>query len=230
MNAYVLAGGAQPGFAPEGKAYFQIQGKAMAEYVTSALTKTAGIDSVVVVGNHKRLIDNIAEALQQAQDSEQYILIATCDIPFITPEAVEDLISRANTGADLYYPIVEKRVHDTRFPGIRRTYVTLKEGVFTGGNLFVVRPKALFPLMDRLERLLELRKSPLSLSAELGFRVAISLLFSKFTGMLTIDRLQKRVEELFHIRAAAVISNYPEIANDIDRPEDLLLINGFMSG
>lgn len=230
MHAYILAGGAQPGFAPEGKASFQIQGKAMADYVISALSKTAGIDTVSVVRNHERLIDNIAEALKQAEDSAQYILIATCDIPFITPEAVEDLIARANTDADLYYPIVEKRIHDMRFPGIRRTYVTLKEGVFTGGNLFIIRPKALLPILGRLERLLELRKSPFSLSAELGFRFVISLLFSKFTGMLTIDKLQKRVEEMFHIRAEALISNYAEIANDIDGAEDLLLLDGLLSG
>jgi hypothetical protein len=230
MLACILTGGNQTDFSPEGKAFVRIQGKSMSDYVQAALEQTQGIDKVVVLGQHAKLIDNVAEALLQAENKNDYMLLATCDIPFLTSEAVTDFIQQSATGADLYYPIVEKTDQERRFPGIPRTYVSLKEGTFTGGNLFLLRPDKVLPLLDRFERLLELRKSPLSLSYELGMLFVVKLLFLKIAGTLSIDKLEKRVEEMFQIRVKAVISHYPEIANDIDRPEDLRWVSELLSG
>lgn len=221
MLACILAGGYQTEFLPEGKAFARIHGKTMLEYVTSALSGVDEIEKVVVVKEHGRMIDNVAEALKQAVYGDEYVLIVTCDVPFLTSEAVKDFLARCGSGADLYYPIVEKREQEQRFPGIRRTYVKLKDGTFTGGNLFLVKPRNIIPLLGRVERILELRKRPLALSAELGVTFMIRLLLARLAGMLTISRLENRVQELFDIKAQAVISPYPEIANDIDRPDDL---------
>ncbi|WP_018131781.1 NTP transferase domain-containing protein [Effusibacillus pohliae] len=230
MLACVLAGGEQTGFTPEGKAFARIHGKQMIDYVVEALAGASGIDNIIIVQEQGRLIDGVATALKQSPDPSEYLLIVTCDVPFLTSQAVEDFLDRCRSDADLYYPIVDKRVHEQRFPGVRRTFVKLKDGTFTGGNLFLVKPAKLLPLLERVERLLELRKSPLALSAELGLRFVFSLLFSKLTGMLTIERLESRVAELFQIDARAVISPYPEIANDIDRPDDLRWAQKMLSG
>ncbi|GAX88672.1 nucleotidyltransferase family protein [Effusibacillus lacus] len=230
MLAYILAGGEKTEFTPQGKAFARIHGKQMVEYVIEALQGVSEIEHIVVINNQKSLLDNLREALQQPENPDEYILIATCDVPFLTADAVRDFLDRCNCEADFYYPIVGKEDQERRFPEIRRTYVKLKEGSFTGGNLFLVKPSKLIPLLGRVEKILDLRKSPLALSAELGFSFVLRMAFSKLTGMLTIRKVEDRVAELFQINARAVISPYPELANDIDRPEDLLLAENLLSG
>lgn len=229
MLACVLAGGEQTDFASEGKAFARIHGKTMLDYVTEALKGSASIDQVVVI-KRERMIESVEQALRQAEDPDEHLLLVSCDVPFLTTEAVEDFLSRCGSEADLYYPIVEKQVQERRFPGIRRTYVKLKEGTFTGGNLLLVKPAKLLPLLERVEKILKLRKNPLALSAELGISFVVRLLFAKWAGLLTISKLENRVAELFRIEARAVISPYAEIANDIDTLDDLVLARKMLSG
>ncbi|MFC4768536.1 molybdenum cofactor guanylyltransferase [Effusibacillus consociatus] len=230
MLACVLTGGNKVEFSPEGKAFARIHGKTMLEYVTEALAGVSAIQKIVVIKDHERLIDSVHEALQQGPEQDQYVLIVTCDVPFLTTEAVEDFLARCQSDADLYYPIVDKRDYERRFPGIRRTYVKLKEGTFTGGNLFLVKPGKLLPILGRVEKILELRKSPLALSAELGVSFVVRLLLTKLAGLLTISKLETRIAEMFELDARAVISPYPEVAHDIDRPDDLEWATKMLSG
>ncbi|BCJ87417.1 NTP transferase domain-containing protein [Effusibacillus dendaii] len=223
MLACIVAGGKKGEFTPEGqKALATIHGKRMVDYVADALAATPEIDQVIVISDQENLIDSLSYALKQAKNENEYMLIVTCDIPFLTPEAVADFLSRCKQDADFYYPIVEEQVHKNRFPGIQRTFVKLKEGTFTGGNLFLVRPASLIPLLDRIEKILEARKSPIALSAELGFSFVLRLILTKMIGVLTIRSLETRIRKQFHIHARAVVSPFPEIANDVDRPADLI--------
>lgn len=230
MLAVILAGGEKKEFSPQGKAFVRILGKTMLDYVQNALEETAEIDEVIVISEHESMIGNIEEGLRKAHDPNEYLLFTTCDIPFLTTEAVADFLSRCGSGADLYYPVVDKRDQENKYPGMRRTFVKLKEGTFTGGNLILVRPRVLFPLLRRVERILELRKSPLALATELGFNFVIGVLLSKLAGTLTIHKLERRVEELFCLKAEAVISPFPEIANDIDKPADVEMASKFLMG
>lgn len=230
MRAVILAGGEQFESSPRGKAFVRIHGKTMVDYVRSAIEQASQIDDVAVIDEQASMIENVTQGLKMAQNPEDYMLFATCDIPFLTSEAVDDFLQRCQPGADLYYPIVEKNVQEQRFPGIKRTYVKLKEGTYTGGNLILLRPSVVIPVLSRVERILELRKSPLALSAELGFSFVVRVWLSKLTGTLTIEKLEKRVENLFQIKAKAVISTFPEIANDIDKPDDLEIANKLLLG
>lgn len=230
MRAVILAGGDQQDFSPQGKAFVRIHGKTMVDYVRDAIQQSPHVEDVTVIDEPGSMIENVSKALHLTNDPRDYLLLATCDIPFLTSEAVDDFLRKCQSGADLYYPIVEKRLHERRFPGIQRTYVKLKEGTFTGGNLAVLRPSAMIPVLNRVERILELRKNPLALSAELGFRFVMLMLFSKLAGTLTIPKLEQRIAELFQMKAEAVISAFPEIANDIDKPDDLEWANKLLLG
>ena len=46
-------------------------------------------------------------------------------------------------------------------------------------------------------------------------------LLSGLAGKLSIPELEKRFSSMFNLRARAIISAYPEIGFDVDKPGDL---------
>lgn len=249
MNVIVLAGEKKdnnPNNLSEekiNKAFYRIRNKYMIEYVIETLRNAKYIDKIAVVGPKEKLepvigsiVDHIAEGTDSIVSNiflgleffpdEKEMLIVTSDIPMITVEAIEDFIDRSRLqNVDLCYSIVDKKVNDEKYPGVRRTYARLWEGQFTGGNVFYFNPEIKDRCRDFVDKMLEYRKSPAKMAGMLGFVFIIKLAL----GILTINAVQKKCEKLLGIRCAAVISPYPEIGNDVDRISDLELIEKYIS-
>jgi molybdopterin-guanine dinucleotide biosynthesis protein A len=251
MRAVILAGGLITGLEEQEKAFLMIEDRPMFEYVLQALAGVEAIDEQIIVGPsnieswvkqqgnkrlrvihaRERLMENVLLGVEQAEHEDELILLTTCDIPFLTTEAVNDFLERCEMDAsvDFYYPIIRKEDTERVFPGMKRTYVRLREGVFTGGNLFLVRPAVIKRMAERVEEILRNRKSPLKISSELGWSFTCRLLLSQVYGFLRLAQLEQRFSELFGIRAKAIISPYPQIGTDVDKQSDLLLAREIMS-
>lgn len=218
------------------KALLSIRGRCMIEYVVDALEHCEHVDKILVVGPGEPLRNQlqgwvtvieseqgtILENLKKGVDclrSERRLLICTCDIPFITAESIRDFVVRAaESQADLCYPIIDKKMNDLKFPGIRRTYVKLGDGMFTGGNVFYLNPVIIDRGIESAEKLLQARKKPLTMAGFFGIRFLLQFV----TGKLTVEKIERKFSELFDIKGKAIISQYPEIGNDVDRTEDIL--------
>lgn len=247
MNVIILAGQKKDSSNNEveekiNKAFYKIKGKCMVEYVAETLRKSSYIDRIAVVGPKDKLepvIGAFVDIIVEGTDSivsnilltlehfpeEKEILIATSDIPMITRDAIEDFITRCRLkNVDLCYSIVDKKVNDRKYPGVRRTYARLWEGQFTGGNVFYFNPAVKDKCKDFVEKMLEYRKSPAKMAGVLGFWFLIRLAL----GILTINAIQRKCEVLLGIKGAAIISPYPEIGNDVDRLSDLEFIEKYM--
>jgi molybdopterin-guanine dinucleotide biosynthesis protein A len=224
------------------KAFYKIKDKYMIEYVVEALRNSGSIDRITVVGPKDKLepviggiVDNVIEGTGSIVSNillalecfpgEKNILVVTSDIPMITREAIEDFIERCREkDVDLCYSIVDKKINDQKYPGIRRTYARLWEGQFTGGNVFYFDPAIKDKCKDFVEEMLEYRKSPAKMAGVLGFVFLLRLAL----GILTINAIERKFKSLLGIRGAAIISPYPEISNDVDRLSDLEFIERYM--
>lgn len=225
------------------KAMYPINGKMMVEYVLDAVRAAEGVGRIVVIGPGQELerslhgmvdavidfngsiMDNIREGVKYL-GTERNIMICSSDIPLITTAAINDFISRSEKlGADLCYPIVEKKVNDSRYPEMKRTYVKTKDGTFTGGNIFYVNPAMLEKGFEFVDKFLKVRKKPLKMAGTLGFRFVLGLLL----GTLSIEKIEKRFYELLGIRGKAVISEYPEVGHDVDKPSDVEVALTYLS-
>ncbi len=244
MNAIVLAGEkkGEKANAIENKALLKINDKYMIDYVLDSLRKVPQIDKIAVVGDEEQLsgaiankvdyiiqgTDSIIENIMIALDcftGDKEILLLTCDIPMITHEALEHFIKNAREkNADLCYSIVEKSLNDERYPEVKRTYAKLKEGEFTGGNVFYFNPEIKERCMDFADQMLKFRKSPAKMAGILGFVFLIKLAL----GILTIDAIKKKCDKLLNINAAVVISPYPEIGNDVDKISDIEFVKKYL--
>jgi len=200
LDAIVLAGGesslALKKMSPQNNEALIVIGQyPMILYVYQALIHSAYVRNIVICGplealsnlleKNERLyiveagnttiasLSNGLEGLEQIGTTEKILVLPT-DIPFITAEAIDDFITRCQeTNADFYYPLIRKELNDEKYPGVKRTYVKLKEGVFTGGNLMLVNKQVIKPALSKAKEIIERRKNPLAIVRLFGFPVFI---------------------------------------------------------
>jgi hypothetical protein len=120
----------------------------------------------------------------------------------------------------MFYTIVEKSVMEARFPGSRRTYARIREGAFTGGDLNVVRVNLTETRRDLWQKLIAARKSPLRQAELIGFWPLVKFVTRRFT-IADAERLAVQVGGM---RGRVIISPYPELAMDVDKPGQLAII------
>ncbi len=222
------------------KALIPFNERPMILYVLDAVRDTPGVRNIIITGPKDVLIpvvsednikllpdrggilENIEEAIGYLNPSEDdFVLIITSDIPLITSEMIAYFVNTAEKyDADFFYPILRKEVCEEKFPETKRTYGTVKEGTFTGGNLFLVRAHAFMDARDILKRAISYRKKPWKLSKLLG----LSFLIKFFAKKLTIPEVEDRAYELLGYKGKAIEVPYPEIGIDVDKESDYLIV------
>lgn len=240
-QAVVLAGGTKPRLgAREGRvdeALLDIDGRPMLFFVLDALLAARAVSRVVVVGppalrglrlpprvvlaeGADTVLGSLAAGIAACGAAER-VLVSTADIPLLTARAVDDFLTRCGAAqADLYYAIVAKALCQAQFPGSCRTYVRLRDGSFTGGNLFLLRPAVLPQCLRVAARAVAARKKPWRLASILGWKTLLRF----FCGALTVEGARRRVEAILGIRCGVVFSAHAALAVDVDKPADLALV------
>lgn len=251
-DSIILAGGENSSelkkIAPHDNEALIIIGKnPMIHYVYSAVKKVSKIDKIIISGpdtlknlftRDDRLLfcnggDNVINSLANAvsllksQEISSKILVMPTDIPFITNEAISDFIIRceAEEEADFYYSITRKEDNEKKYPGVERTYVGLKEGVFTGGNLFMLNSEVVEQSLEMGFKIMKRRKNPLAIARLFGFRFVLKLIFRQ----LSIFEAEKRFTEVMGIKGKAIISPYAEVGVDVDKVADLELAQKYLA-
>jgi len=240
MDAVVLAARPNTGKLAETsseplEANIEIAGRPMVSYVLSSLLDLPEISRVLLVGPQdglSRYRGDRVDIIEPAEDlfanvklglsraETEFVLVSSSDIPLITAAIVKDFIATClASGADFCYPISRKEDCEAKYPGVKRTYVKVKDGVFTGGNLFFVRKSIVERAWPTAERMIALRKSPLKMASLLG----AGLLLKVVLGVAGVKEIEDRVASLLSIRPKAIVGAPPEIGVDVDKPSDLEL-------
>ncbi len=242
MIAVVLAGGPPDELVadrPElpNKAFLPIGGTALVARTIAPLRTSPRIERIIAVvpasarnsnalawadevrGDGPSITGSLRSGLH-GLDPNALVLLTTADLPILSREAVDEFGSLADeSGADVVYACVERRVHMARFPEVPHTWARLRDGTYCGGGCAALRPRA-FPRLERfLERLGKARKNPLRLATIFGWDVVLRYAF----GALGIRDVERRASRLLGAKASAAICSRPEIAVNVDRPSDIAL-------
>ena len=220
------------------KALIDVGGRPMIDYVLDPLVACAEIERVVIVAHPSGAAPHLQTDLPIIQPREcgfddaivaaaealadcDYILTCTCDVPMLTTAAIEHFVAscRNSPGADLAYGIVKGAVVRAAYPGTRRISVNLVEGSFMSGCFGAMTRRFMHNNMDRLRAAFAARKSKIALGRLLGWAFVGKLLLRR----LSLVSIVRRAEELLGCEALVVISPHPEIAFDVDKPDDLEL-------
>lgn len=247
-DAIILAGGENnrqlSQCAPQPyEALIEIAGKPMVTFVAEALAASSHVKRIFVVGPAAELANcgfpentvvvqggnTIMETIligMKAIDCKSHVLVATADIPLLTPDAINDFILQCGPAKlDLYYPIVNREVNERFYPGNKRTYVRFKEGTFTGGNLFLVNAAIVPDCVQLAEKIIADRKNPFKLCCLLGWEFVLKFII----GKLQLHEAEARVTQLLRISGKVVHSGFPEVGIDVDKPSDLELVRSAFS-
>jgi GTP:adenosylcobinamide-phosphate guanylyltransferase len=248
MDAIVTAGGIPAPDDPlyeftqgKNKALLDIAGKPMVQWVLDALEKASLVKNVVIVGlpedsgvycskvigflpNQGEMLNNIrfgAEKLIEANPEVNIVLSVSSDIPAITGEMVDWLVSTAQqTDHDIYYNIISKEVMEARFPTSRRSFVRLKDMEVCGGDLNAFRASVIQNKQDLWEKIINSRKSPLKQAALVGF----DTLFLLLLRALTVEEAEKKALRRLGLKAHVLKCPYAEIGMDVDKPHQLKIM------
>lgn len=201
-----------------------------------------GVELIAPVGG---LLDNLERGARVLQGengdaggkaaSGGRLLCVTSDIPLLTPAAVEDFLERCRTrdaasarpgGLDAFYPMVNRAATRARFPGGRRTYVHLREGVFTGGNCVLLSPALLLKQRAIFDQAVALRKDPVRMARLLGLGFILKFLLRR----LSAADIERVVADKLGIHGAVIETPYAEIGFDVDKPDDLELARRMLAG
>jgi len=240
MIAVVLAGTAEESeltrqAGVQNKSFIRLGGRPVLAYILEVLQQVPEISRIMVVGPVESLqafreeydFEIVAEEGGIAQNIQapfkQWqltgpLLLVTGDVPLLTRDALEDFLQQCRPyDLDFYYPIIPREAVEQGYPGTKRTYVPLKEGVFTGGNIFVARAEKVLEALPQVEDFFRVRKSFVKMVAKLGFVFILKYI----TRRLVIEDLIQRFKVLFNVEAKAVITLHPEIGIDLDKISDL---------
>jgi GTP:adenosylcobinamide-phosphate guanylyltransferase len=247
VNALILAGRANEGVFKDispatNEALIDIGGRAMVDYVLDAATRAATVSRVLVVGREdvrphlpqgvdllqggSDVIDNVVLGIR-ALGVGRPVLVLTSDIPFLTSEVIDTFVRQCLANpADLHYPAISQEVNEQRFPGVKRTYAKLREGVYTGGNVFLVNPSLVPDLAGKAKAFVAARKSVPKMASLLGPGFVIKMLL----GTLSLQDLEVKVSSMLGIKGAVIVSESPEIGVDVDKLSDLELARKALAG
>jgi len=158
---------------------------------------------------------------------EGKFMMASADLPFLSEESVRAFMQASESaGGAICYSIVNLKTMEHRYGGMHRTSMKLKEGEFTGGNLFYVDSAMMEKVMPRMEAAYQARKNVLKLGALLGLPTLVTIIASKLIpGSVSVTTLENRVGNALGAPVRAIISEYPEIAADIDSSEHFAWLN-----
>lgn len=245
MDAVITAGGIPqpdellyPYTQGKPKALVDICGKPMVQWVVDALAGSKDVENVVLIGlladsgvtcskplyfipNQDGMIMNIVAGIKKVLEinpNAKQVLLASSDIPGITPEMVDwEIETTQQTDVDMYYNIIKKEVVEARFPGSRRTFTRLKGMKVCSGDMNVVRTSVLSANPEVWERLVAARKNPLKQAAIIGY----DTLLLAALGIITVDKALDMATKRLHMSGRVVICPYAEVGMDVDKPVQL---------
>ncbi len=247
IGAVVLAGGPVPKSLADRcahRALLPLGGRFIIEYILDALAGTPEICATVAVvpaaahealGKYAPLLVDAGDSLMinMARGAEAlvgagvtHLLFVTADIPLITPAALSSYLQESlATGADFTYPIIPRADCEARFPGARRTYVKIRDGVFTGGNAVFAGANFFEDKQQLIEDVYNARKAPLKLAGILGWGTLARFL----AGTADLASLEAVASRILAAPARAIISHYAELGFDVDKPEDLEVVGSTLN-
>ena len=241
MNAVLMAGGSAKDRFTEDilyKSLAPILGKPMVRWVAEAFLASDRVGEICVVGPQAELtealmglervtvlegtpemVENMFLGLEHFAQDEK-VMMATADIPMISGEMITFLSDAFEAlDAGMIYPIISREDTQRRFPDMKRTYLKVVGGEYTGGNIVCLNPAQVMPKKEFVKDMLAKRKHPAKLAAMLGPKI----LYNAVRGKLKIEDAEKKALDILGLVCRAMVCPYPEIGSDVDHQEDIAI-------
>jgi hypothetical protein len=194
-----------------------------------ALTGLPGSQQAVFLPDQGGIIANVRnglEWLEANRPGHSEVLISTADIPLLTGTIVDAFVEQCRPfDRLLYYNVVTRENMEARFPHSNRTFVRLRETEIAGGDLSLAQTAVLHTNQELWEALANARKHAWQLARIVGLRTLIKLLFHR----LSLGEAEQLAGEMFGAPVRVITSGFPELAMDLDKPDQADLLHRHLS-
>lgn len=226
----------------QSKALLPIAGKPMAQWILDALSGSARVGRVVVVGlaageggltSHKELIylPNASSMIANAEagvkkilehnPGAQKVVICSSDIPCLTSPMVDWMITTCLTSDhDIYYGLISQADMERRFPGSRRSYFAIKEGRFCGSDIVMASTRLVGHYHPAWNEIVGARKNILRQASIIGF----GTLWLMLTRQMTMAEAERRAQTRLGVKGRILLDPYAETGMDVDKPRQYELV------
>ncbi len=252
MDAVITAGGTPTEKDPlyqltkgVSKAFLQIEGKAMIQWILDACVAAQSIENIVIIGLNNgdglscskplrfipdkgNMFLNIQaggiEILGDDKGDKKFFVISS-DIPAISGEMLDWVADKTgNTFLDLYYLTIEKDVMEKQFPGSGRSFLKFKKRVLCGGDLAVLNTNLFLSEQGIWAKFTKARKN----SFKLAFLVGFGFLVRFLLRTNTFDELVEIAGRRLNITGKAISCPFPEMGMDIDNIYQYNLMRNYL--
>lgn len=244
-TALVLAG-QRPGIDPmaahfgtEMKALIPVAGEMMLNRVLMALLDAPQVARVIVLAQntlHLRTHRDLGWAVAEPRISFRVsgptisgsvlgagedpqiglpLLVTTADNVMLTPATIAEFVAGAGA-SDVSVAFVERRNLERAVGPNKRTWLTFRDGAFTGANLFALTGSGSTNALKFWEKVEADRKSVLRLAAHFGPVLMVRLLLRQMTLTQALGAAGAKLGA----SAAPVVLSDGRMGVDIDKPED----------
>ena len=153
--------------------------------------------------------------LREINPTDRLIIGTTADIPLITGKVINEFIDGCQPyDRGLYWGIVPEAVMEKGFPNSKRSYLTLREGRFCSGDLYLGKVSTAEKVQEKMWGFIENRKSVVRQLLLLGPVTILRFFFRR----LAIDDMLGVVQRVLGITGGPVILPFAEAGMDVDKP------------
>ena len=227
------------------KVLFELAGKPILQWVLDAINVSENTGSILIVGmpetravSSKKptffleakgsLLENIEAGIGELlviNPNSEYALLISGDLPAINGDMIDWLIDRSvEQVGDFFYPIIEQRIMEATFKDAQRTYVSVGEKRYCGGDMMVLRTSLLNKEKHRWKQLVDSRKNPLRQAMILG----LDLSFRLIAGKLSLDRDVPIASRRLGFDIRVLECPFAETGMDIDKPHHIEIMKKFI--
>ncbi|ANK11621.1 nucleotidyltransferase family protein [Erythrobacter neustonensis] len=143
------------------------------------------------------------------------VLVTTADNVMLTPATVTQFIAGAGA-RDVSVAFVERANLEAAVGPNKRTWLTFRDGAFTGANLFALSGPGSFAALGFWEKVEADRKSVLRLAAHFGPVLMVRLLLRRMDLRAALEAAGRKLGA----SAAPVVLSDGRMGVDVDKPED----------
>lgn len=227
-----------------------VAGKAMLERVVAALAASAQVGRIAVSLRDTAVLDqapalapleqagrllvvqaagspsrSVLQAVAELEDPYP-LLVTTADHALLTTEMVDHFCTASRaSGAAVTAGLTASAELLARYPQSKRTYLAFKDERYSGSNLFALMNPAALALPELWLRVEQQRKQPWRIAAVFGPGLLLGYLLRRFS----LDEAMARVSARLGVGVAAVKMPFAEAAIDVDKPEDLTLVEEILA-
>jgi GTP:adenosylcobinamide-phosphate guanylyltransferase len=161
------------------------------------------------------LTKNIAMAIRDLKamgDCTSRVAIITTDLPYIEAKHIQAFLDACPDTADICVPLISKDEYLDRFPSAAGTFFKLKDGDWTLGCIYLIKPDVFLRILPEVEKAVENRKSKMAMAKLFGGK----FVWKYLTKSLTSAEAVQRAETLLSCRISLIKNGPAEFAYDVD--------------